>query len=109
MAAPRAGFLRERASPGAKLGEKEKRMRAERVAVLGGGVAGLSAAQELAERGFEVSVYEARSSLGGKAKSQWVSGSGRDGRRDLPGGHGFRFFPALHRHVIETMRRLPFG
>jgi uncharacterized protein with NAD-binding domain and iron-sulfur cluster len=31
-----------------------------RVAVLGGGVAGLSAAHELAERGFQVDVYEAR-------------------------------------------------
>src|SRR5688572_6685513 len=48
-----------------------------RVAVLGGGVAGLTAAQELIERGFEVTVFEAASSpddqpwlaLGGKARS----------------------------------------
>ena len=32
----------------------------ETVAVLGGGVAGLTAAHELAERGFAVTVYEAR-------------------------------------------------
>ena len=81
--------------------------RAERVAVFGGGVAGLSAAHELVERGFEVSVYEARSSLGGKAQSQWVAGTGRGGRRDLPGEHGFRFFPAFYRHVIDTMARIP--
>src|SRR5688500_3086262 len=31
-----------------------------RVAVLGGGMAGLAAAHELAERGFEVTVYERR-------------------------------------------------
>ena len=75
--------------------------------IIGGGVAGLSAAHELAERGFEVDVYEARSALGGKAASQYVAGSGRGGRRDLPGEHGFRFFPGFYRHVIDTMARIP--
>src|SRR5215207_8529039 len=78
----------------------------ERVAVLGGGVAGLTAAHELAERGFEVTVYEARDRLGGKARSLRVPGSGTDGRRDLPAEHGFRFFPAFYRHVPDTMRRI---
>ena len=36
------------------------------VAVLGGGVAGLSAAHELVERGFAVTVYEGRDSFGEK-------------------------------------------
>ncbi len=39
------------------------------VAILGGGVAGLSAAHELAERGFQVRVYERKPVLGGKARS----------------------------------------
>ena len=64
------------------------------VAVLGGGVAGLTAAHELAERGFDVTVYE-RKALGGKARSIPVAGTARDGRRDLPGEHGFRFFPGF--------------
>jgi uncharacterized protein with NAD-binding domain and iron-sulfur cluster len=38
-----------------------------------------------------------------------VPGSGADGRRDLPGEHGFRFFPGFYRHVPDTMRRIPFG
>ncbi len=84
-------------------------MTAGTVVVLGGGVAGMSAAHELVERGFEVEVFEARASLGGKAKSQNVVGTGRGGRRDLPGEHGFRFFPAFYRHVIDTMGRIPFG
>src|SRR5687768_8159883 len=63
-----------------------------RVAVLGGGMAGLAAAHELAERGFDVTVYE-RKALGGKARSIPVAGTGKGGRRDLPGEHGFRFFP----------------
>lgn len=79
------------------------------VAVLGGGVAGLSAAHELAERGFEVSVYEKKPVLGGKARSIPVPGTGQHGRSDLPGEHGFRFFPGFYRHVTDTMQRIPYG
>src|SRR3954452_12387270 len=38
------------------------------VAVLGGGVGGLTVAHELAQRGFEVTVFEPKA-LGGKARS----------------------------------------
>ncbi|HTT63031.1 MAG TPA: FAD-dependent oxidoreductase [Bryobacteraceae bacterium] len=79
------------------------------VAILGGGVAGLSAAHELAERGFSVRVYERKPVWGGKARSIPVPGSARDGRRPLPGEHGFRFFPGFYKHVTDTMRRIPFG
>ncbi|WP_053923097.1 hydroxysqualene dehydroxylase [Streptomyces chattanoogensis] len=75
--------------------------RAKRVAVLGGGVAGLSAALELAERGFAVTVYERRAP-GGKARSFPAPGSG------LPGEHGFRFFPGFYKNLTDTMRRIPF-
>ncbi len=77
------------------------------VAILGGGVGGLSAAHELAERGFDVTVYEARLEPGGKARSMPVPGSGTDGRADLPAEHGFRFFPGFYRHLPDTMRRIP--
>ncbi|MBV8898014.1 MAG: FAD-dependent oxidoreductase, partial [Acidobacteriaceae bacterium] len=79
-----------------------------RVAVLGGGVAGLSAAHELIERGFEVSVYETKDVFGGKARSLSVPNTGTDGRKDLPGEHGFRFFPAFYRHLPDTMIRIPY-
>jgi len=79
------------------------------VAVLGGGVGGLSAAHELAERGFSVTVYERRDAFGGKARSLSVPGTGTEGRRDLPGEHGFRFFPGFYQHVTDTMSRIPFG
>src|SRR3954470_12511157 len=81
----------------------------EQVAVLGGGVAGLTAAHELAERGFDVTVYEARERLGGKARSLPVPGSGEGGRPDLPGEHGFRFFPGFYKHLPDTMKRIPFA
>ena len=77
------------------------------VAVLGGGVGGLTAAHELAERGFAVTVYE-RKELGGKARSMPVPGTGSDGRLPLPGEHGFRFFPGFYHHIPDTMRRIPF-
>ncbi|MCU4974498.1 FAD-dependent oxidoreductase [Halobacteria archaeon AArc-m2/3/4] len=76
-----------------------------RVAVLGGGVAGLSAAHELAERGYEVTVYERNERFGGKARS-FPGPTGSDGR-PLPAEHGFRFFPGFYRHVTDTMARTP--
>jgi uncharacterized protein with NAD-binding domain and iron-sulfur cluster len=79
-----------------------------KVAVLGGGIAGLTAAHELAERGFEVVVYEMRPEAGGKARSLGVPQTGVDGRRDLPGEHGFRFFPGFYRHIPDTMKRIPY-
>ncbi|MFI7018230.1 FAD-dependent oxidoreductase [Streptomyces sp. NPDC050164] len=80
-----------------------------RVAVLGGGVSGLSAAHELAERGYVVTVYEYYDALGGKARSMDVPGTGTGGRRPLPGEHGFRFFPGFYRNLPDTMRRIPFA
>ncbi|MGW5697718.1 hydroxysqualene dehydroxylase [Streptomyces asiaticus] len=80
----------------------------KRVAVLGGGVSGLSAAHELAERGYEVTVYEYYDALGGKARSMDVPGTGTGGRKPLPGEHGFRFFPGFYRNLPDTMRRIPF-
>ncbi|MFC4410112.1 FAD-dependent oxidoreductase [Chungangia koreensis] len=79
----------------------------EKVIILGGGVAGLSAAHELVERGFDVTIYEAKPILGGKARSVPVFGTGMLGRKDLPGEHGFRFFPHFYKHVIDTMKRIP--
>lgn len=80
-----------------------------KVIVLGGGVAGMTAAQELGERGFEVVVYESRSLPGGKARSLPVPGSGTGSRHDLPAEHGFRFFPGFYQHVPDTMKRIPFA
>ncbi|MEU2561131.1 FAD-dependent oxidoreductase [Streptomyces longispororuber] len=77
------------------------------VAVLGGGVAGLTAAHELAERGFAVTVYERRA-LGGKARSFGVPDSAKGSRAPLPGEHGFRFIPGIYHNLPDTMRRIPF-
>src|SRR4051794_15684312 len=80
---------------------------ATRVIVLGGGVAGMTAAHELAARGFDVVVYELRAVPGGKARSMdAIPGTG--GRRALPREHGFRFFPGFYKHVPDTMSRIPY-
>ncbi|MEU6562768.1 hydroxysqualene dehydroxylase [Nocardia nova] len=90
-----AGPVRRQAAPGRS------------VAVFGGGVSGLTAAHELCERGYAVTVYEP-TALGGKARSMSVPGTGAGGRADLPGEHGFRFFPGCYQHVPDTMARIPF-
>jgi 15-cis-phytoene desaturase len=73
----------------------------EEVVVLGAGVAGLTAAHELSERGFRVEVYERRDVVGGKARSFILP----DGR---PAEHGFRFFPGFYKHLRHTMERIPY-
>src|SRR5450755_3890745 len=92
-----------------------------RVIVLGSGVGGMTAAHELIERGFEVVILERRDIAGGKARSMPVEddGPGTEGRQlvdkgvasitdKIPGEHGFRFFPGFYKHVIDTMRRIPY-
>ncbi|MFW5959423.1 MAG: hydroxysqualene dehydroxylase [Natronomonas sp.] len=77
-----------------------------RVAVLGGGVGGLSVAHELSERDFDVVVLEAGDRFGGKARS--FPGPERPDGAVLPAEHGFRFFPGFYQHVTETMSRIPY-
>lgn len=80
----------------------------KRVVILGGGIGGLTAAHELIERGFSVEVHEARTVAGGKARTIYVPGTGQGGLPDLPGEHGFRFFPSFYKHLPDTMSRIPY-
>jgi uncharacterized protein with NAD-binding domain and iron-sulfur cluster len=87
-----------------------------RVAVVGGGIAGLSAAHELCKFYDHVHVFEPSDRVGGKACSQDVlehfqEHLGFDKKRREPlwiGEHGFRLFPHTYLHVTETMREIPF-
>src|SRR5579862_6134686 len=80
---------------------------AKRVLVLGAGVGGLTVAHELAERDYDVTVIERMTEFGGKARSIPKPNTGTEGRQDLPGEHGFRFFPAFYKHLPDTMMRIP--
>lgn len=85
-----------------------------RAIVIGAGVAGLTAAHELAERGFKVDVYERALFPGGKAATRYPTlklHPGVESNKDwirVPSEHGFRLFPSFYRHVIDTMHRIPF-
>jgi uncharacterized protein with NAD-binding domain and iron-sulfur cluster len=79
-----------------------------KVIIIGGGVAGLSAAHELIHRGFEVIVFERNTQYyGGKARSIDYTHHGQYAN-PLPGEHGFRFFPGFYQHITATMREIPF-
>ena len=112
----RRGFLGGLGALGATTALRPMRARAStpagevttQVAVLGGGVGGLTVAHELAERGLQVTVFEPKA-LGGKARSIPVAGTGTEGRLDLPGEHGFRFFPGFYKNSTDTMARIPEG
>jgi len=77
-----------------------------RVVIIGAGVAGLTAAHELAERGYEVTVYERRA-LGGKCRSIPVPNTARGDRVELPGEHGYRYVPGFYQHLPDTLARIP--
>lgn len=81
----------------------------KKVIIIGGGVAGMSAAHELIERNFEVHVYEKQKEyVGGKARSVNVPDTNtQHPDKYLPGEHGFRFFPGFYKHVTNTMQRTP--
>ncbi len=51
--------------------------------VIGGGIAGMTAAESLANQGFEVSIIEREKELGGNARNLFFSASGDDIRKDL--------------------------
>lgn len=93
--------------PGVTSAFARRRRRRQTVAIFGGGVAGLTAAHELAERGFDVTVYERRA-WGGKARSTEVPGTAKGGRRPLPSEHGFRVVFGFYHNLPDTLRRIPF-
>jgi squalene-associated FAD-dependent desaturase len=83
-----------------------------RVAIIGGGWAGLAAAVAAAQAGQQVTVYEAARSLGGRARGVAVDAPGAPGTPDLPSLPGA---PALRldngQHILigaytDTLRLL---
>ncbi|MCS6819790.1 MAG: FAD-dependent oxidoreductase, partial [Chitinophagales bacterium] len=72
------------------------------VAVIGGGIAGLSAAANLAERGFSVKLFEKCSYLGGKLGSWTFESNGETLRTE----HGFHAFFRQYYNLLSFMQKI---
>lgn len=75
---------------------------AKRVAVIGGGIAGISAAANLAERGFQVDLLERENFLGGKVGSWTFESHGETLRTE----HGFHAFFRQYYNLRAFMERI---
>ena len=73
--------------------------RKRRVVVIGGGLAGLSAATELAQRGLEVTLVERAAHLGGKLGGWRVNVNGES----FPMEHGFHGFFSQYYNLYELL------
>lgn len=71
----------------------------KRVAIVGGGLAGLSAAISLGKRGFDVHLFEAASHLGGKLGGWEIEALGRS----FPMEHGFHGFFRQYYNVNDLL------
>ena len=81
-----------------------------KVAVIGGGWAGLTTAVELAAKGMNVTVFEAARRLGGRARSVEINGLHLDnGQHILIGAYRetLRLMEKVGRNPEELLHRLP--
>lgn len=85
--------------------EHRNNMQDIHVAVVGGGIAGMTAAHELAERGFKVTLYDNKSELGGKARSFYLTDDATS--KTYAAEHGFRFFLRWYENLHHTLQRIP--
>ncbi len=75
----------------------------KRVNVFGGGIAGLTVAHELSEKGFEVHVYEKDKTIGGMAKSLRLPDN------HIPTEHSWRGYLPFYLNCFDIQKRIPFS
>ncbi len=74
----------------------------KKVAVVGGGIAGIAAAASLAERGFQVTLYEKAAYLGGKVGSWTFESKGETLRTE----HGFHAFFRQYFNLRNYLKKI---
>lgn len=74
----------------------------KKVAVVGGGIAGISAASNLSERGFEVTLFEKEHFLGGKVGSWKFESNGETLRAE----HGFHAFFRQYYNFRDFLKKI---
>jgi len=73
------------------------------VAIYGAGIAGLSAAHELVQLGWQVSVYETNADAGGFFRSARVAGD-----RNTPSEYSWHGFGPWYHNAFDLLRQIPF-
>ena len=70
------------------------------VIIFGAGISGLTAAHELVEKGFKVTVYEKDSLVGGMARSNRT-------KENVPTEHSWRGYAPFYYNTFDIMKRIP--
>ena len=71
------------------------------VSIFGAGIAGLTIAHELVEKGFKVNIYELTDSIGGMAKSIRVPSN------KIPTEHSWRGYWPFYKNCFDILKRIP--
>jgi hypothetical protein len=89
-----------------------------RAFIVGGGLAGMTVAKELTERGFKVLLCEAGDQLGGKAGAEgvapadlgrWGGGEPPLGATSIPHEHGYHIFPGWYQNTRRILEEIGVG
>jgi uncharacterized protein with NAD-binding domain and iron-sulfur cluster len=72
----------------------------KRIIIFGGGIAGLTVAHELLNKGYDVTLIEKDSLLGGMAQS-------RREKNGTPSEHSWRGYAPFYKNTFELLRKIP--
>jgi len=86
---------------------ESSKISANKVVVMGAGIAGLTAAHELSHRGFEVYVFEKNTIIGGMARSAKISASHQNSLTGLPAEYSWRGYGAKYFNLLDLLKTIP--